>query len=114
METVEVQFLVESEFYYKNNVYFDTKVVKVQIDSNKAATAQPRLHHQSPATTASPKPSLMKPSSKTLATTIPSVLQKQVMPHETYCTALDPHCKLNEISSASPSLDSACLNPPLL
>jgi hypothetical protein len=30
METVEVQLLVESEFYYKNNVRLDTKVAKVQ------------------------------------------------------------------------------------
>jgi hypothetical protein len=34
METVEIQLLVESKFYYKNNVRLDTKVAKVQVDSN--------------------------------------------------------------------------------
>jgi hypothetical protein len=40
MKTVEIQLLVESKFYYKNKVHLDTKVVKVQVDSNEAATAR--------------------------------------------------------------------------
>jgi hypothetical protein len=36
METVEVQLVVESNFYYKNNVHFDTMVVKIQVDSDEA------------------------------------------------------------------------------
>jgi hypothetical protein len=34
METVEIELLVESKFYYKNNVCLNTKVAKVQVDSN--------------------------------------------------------------------------------
>jgi hypothetical protein len=33
MEGVEVQLIVENEFYYKNNVCFNTRVVKVQVDA---------------------------------------------------------------------------------
>jgi hypothetical protein len=34
METVEIELLVDSKFYYKNNVCLNTKVAKVQVDSN--------------------------------------------------------------------------------
>jgi hypothetical protein len=36
MEGVEVQLIVENKFYYKNNVRFDTRVVKVQVDAQEA------------------------------------------------------------------------------
>jgi hypothetical protein len=40
METVEVQLVVESNFYYKNNIHFDTMVVKIQVDSDEADYAR--------------------------------------------------------------------------
>jgi hypothetical protein len=40
METVEVQLIVESDFYYKNNVRVNTLVVKVQVDSDEANYAR--------------------------------------------------------------------------
>jgi hypothetical protein len=93
METVEIQLLVESIFYYKNNLRLDTKVVQVQVDTNEAGTALDCIAKAFFDETFLQDTSNNNP--KCMHDFI-SAIQKQVMPHETYCAALDSHRKLNE------------------
>ncbi len=79
METVEIQLLVESKFYDKNNVCLNTKVVKVQVDSNEAATAHDCIAKAFFDETFLQDISNNNP--KCMLDFIPAI-QKQVMPHE--------------------------------
>jgi hypothetical protein len=92
METVEVQLVVESDFYYKNNVRFDTMVVKIQVDSDEADYARDLIAKAffdedflADISNGNPKCQL---------DFIPSI-QKQVMGRDAYRAALDSHRKLN-------------------
>jgi hypothetical protein len=93
MEGVEVQLIVDNNFYYKNNVRFDMRVVKVQVDTQEADFA---CNHITQAFFN--KEFLMNVSNnnpKHKLDFIPKI-QKQVMSRETYHAALDSHCKSNE------------------
>jgi hypothetical protein len=92
METVEVQLIVESDFYYKNNIRFDTLVVKVQVDSDEANYAHDLIA----------KAFFDKNFLKDISNNNPKcaldfipMIQKQVMDRDTYRAALDSHCKLS-------------------
>jgi hypothetical protein len=106
METVEIQLLVESKFYDKNNVCLNTKVVKVQVDSNEAATAHDCIAKAFFDETFLQDISNNNP--KCMLDFIPAI-QKQVMPHETYHAALNSHHKLNK-NLISISITGVCLS----
>jgi hypothetical protein len=107
MENIEVQLVVESHFYYKNNVCFDTMVVKIQVDSDKADYA-----HDLIAKAFFDEDFLKDISNgnpKCQIDFIPSI-QKQVMGHDMYCAALNSHCQLNmNIISISTSVGQKTL-----
>jgi hypothetical protein len=92
METVEVQLIVESDFYYKNNVRLDTLVVKVQVNSDEANYARDLVAK------AFFNENFLKDISnnnpKCALDFIP-MIQKQVMDCDTYRATLDSHRKLN-------------------
>jgi hypothetical protein len=93
MEGVEVQLIVENEFYYKNNVRFDTRVVKVQVNGQEADFARNHITQAF-----FDEEFLMNVSNnnpKHKLDFIPKI-QKQVMSCKTYCAALDSHHKSNE------------------
>jgi hypothetical protein len=106
METVEVQLLVESKFYYKSNVHLDTKVVKVQVDSNEAATAPDCI-----AKAFFDETFLQDIGNNNPKCMLDFILtmQTQVMPHETYHAALNSHRKLNK-NLISISITGVCLS----
>jgi hypothetical protein len=92
MEIIEVQLIVESDFYYKNNIRFDTLVVKVQVDSDEANYAHDLIAK------AFFDENFLKDISnhnpKCALDFIP-MIQKQVMDRDTYRAALDSHRKLS-------------------
>jgi hypothetical protein len=92
METVEVQLIVESDFYYKNNVRFDTLVVKVQVDLDETNYARDLIAK------AFFNENFLKDinnnNPKCALDFIP-MIQKQVMDRDTYRAALDSHRKLS-------------------
>jgi hypothetical protein len=93
MEGVEVQLIVENDFYYKNNVRFDTRVVKVQVDAQEADFARNHITQAF-----FDEEFLMNVSNnypKHKLDFIPKI-QKQVMSRKTYRAALDSHRKSNE------------------
>jgi hypothetical protein len=92
METIEVQLIVESDFYYKNNVRFDTLVVKVQVNSDEANYARKLIA----------KAFFDENFLKDISNNYPKcaldfipMIQKQVMDRDTYRAALDSHRKLS-------------------
>jgi hypothetical protein len=93
MKIEEVKLLANSEFHYKINVHLNIKAVKVQVDSNEAATAGDFI-----AKAFFDETFLQDISNNNPKYIFDFILaiQKQVMPHETYCAAIDSHCKLNE------------------
>ena len=93
MEGVEVQLIVENDFYYKNNVRFDTRVVKVQVDAQEADFA--RNHITQAFFDEEFLTIISNNNPKHKLDFIPKI-QKAVMSRETYRAALDSHRKSNE------------------
>jgi hypothetical protein len=93
MEGVKVQLIVENEFYYKNNIRFDTRVVKVQVNAKEADFARNHITQAF-----FDEEFLMNVSNnnpKHKLDFIPKI-QKQVMSRETYRAALYSHRESNE------------------
>ncbi len=93
MEGVELQLIVENKFYYKNNVRFDTRVVKVQVNAQEADFARNHITQAF-----FDEEFLMDISNNNPKYKLDFILkiQKQVMSRETYRAALDSHRKSNE------------------
>ena len=92
METVEAQLVIESDFFYKNNVCFDMMVVKIQVDSDEADYARDLIA----------KAFFNKDFLKDISNSNPKcqldfipLIQKQVMGWDAYCATLNSHHKLN-------------------
>jgi hypothetical protein len=93
MEGVEVQLIVENKFYYKINVRFNTRVVKVQVNAQEADFARNHITQAF-----FDDEFLMNVSNNNPKHKLDFILkiQKQVISRETYHAALDSHRKSNE------------------
>lgn len=92
MEDIEIQLMVESDFYYKGNIREETQVVKIQVDSKDADAARDKLSDAFYDPVFLEKMSKGDPDSK--LDFIPFI-QKGIIDRDTYRAALESHRNLN-------------------
>jgi hypothetical protein len=92
MEDVEIQLMVETDFYYKSNNRVETQVVKIQVDSKDTEAARSKLSDAFNDPDFLEKMSKGDPDSK--LDFIPFI-QKGIIDRDTYRAALESHRNLN-------------------